>query len=785
MPPSFTLAPSCFHNTITSGQTVITVGARKMPPTSEESHSKKAFAKAFDRAKKRKQIPIINNEDTVKDDLAPKPKKKKTRPPKKRAGSTSAAGGATPQKKVLSREALDLSFQLKECSKNKNLAEALSLFWDKNKEGIRDQFHASIAIDCCARCGALDEINRILKSLKEPASVETNTGAMKGYCHGGDMRAASQLFDAMLKAKSVKRKPNIRTLNTLLRGCLWTAATMNTDDQICGGVVTAESAWGLYEKEMATRVNEEQNSSPPSYEYTICLLCQALCTDEAEKRINAFQTVCDIRISKKQIVGGDQSSLETLAISYSALARAKALLGDKDGALDACTLARRMMKASGERQFALENKSLDGGERGAVGGSKRGWKDTTDERRNVSNTKFRDHRMSELEMNIQTLVELCQSPQFPPPKDLLATRMTNGLFYFSGGGTTQINDQTLSGEGFNSEASQSDPKEQKDREMSRARHLRRQVANSSWLSFGLKAAVALSGIDVKLSKDFLRMKDSERLFRLVAKNPKAIQDNGHIDFGAIFPENINNIDIELGSGYGEWIVNQAALMPDRNHVAVELRADRVHQIFAKGMLHPAGALQNLAVVGDDCSAFLSERVKPKSVSTIFANHPEPPTQVQGKSDRDLQAIMEGGPEPAHMLCSKTLIAAGNLLQDSKSSSGGGRIIIVTDNVNYGRLICATVVRMNRQNLSALRSCDISPKALGLRELESFSLDDSRPRNGRVLLLEGQPSHKIGHSVPRESEKGGGSSYFDRLWRTGACGHASNRERYILVLELHS
>lgn len=756
-----------------------------MPPAARESHSKKAFAKAFDRAKKRKQIPS-SNEDAEKGDLAPKPKKKKTRPPKKRPGSTTT-GNATPQKKVLSREALDLSFQLKECSKNKNLAEALSLFWDKSKEGIRDQFHASIAIDCCARCGALDEITRILKSLKEPASVEANTGAMKGYCHGGDMRQASQLFDAMLKAKSAKRKPNIRTLNTLLRGCLWTAATLNTDDQICGGVVTAESAWGLYEKGIAARANEEQNASPPSYEYTICLLCQALRTDEAEKRINAFQTLCDIRKNKKKIVGGDQSSLETLAISYSALARAKALLGDKDGALVDCKSARRMMKASGEQQFAVGSITSLVGEHRAAGGSKRGWKETSDERRNASNAKFRDHRMSELEMNLQALVELCQSSQFPPPKDLLATRMTNGLFYFSGGGTTQMNDHTstTSAKVCTHKTPQNDPKTQKDRDMSRARHFRRQVANSSWLSFGLKAAVALSGIDVKLSKDFLRMKDSERVFRLVAKNPKAIQDDCHIDFDAIFPENNKCIDIELGSGYGEWIVNQAALMPDRNHVAVELRADRVHQIFAKGVLHPAGALQNLAVVGDDCSAFLSERVKPKSVSTVFANHPEPPTQVQGKSDRDLQAIMEGGGEPAHMLCSKTLIAAGKLLQDSNSPSGRGRIVIVTDNVNYGRLICATVVRMNRQNMSSLRSCETNPTGLGLRELERFLLDESRPGSGRVLLLAGQPSQKIGHSGPKESEKGKGSSYFDRLWRTGACGHASNRERYILVLELPS
>lgn len=717
--------------------------------------SSKPFASAFDKAKKRKRSDATGSAKQGSNNKEHKPKKKKQRPPKRKEGTGAPINA---KKKILSRAALDLSEQLKECSKNKDLEEALVLFWDKRKDGVlRDQFHASITIDCCARCGALEEITRILQSLKEPTSVETNTTAIKGYSHGGDIRTAFLLFESMWDRK-IKQRPNIRTLNTLLRGCLWTASTLNSVDHIFGGVVTSERAWSLYE----TKSNEEI-TSPPSYEYSINLLCQALRTEEAEKRINKFQMVCGVKTAK-HVKGGDQSTLETFAVSYAALARAKALLGDKKGALDACELSRRMVKASAKRQSVEQSTGCHN--KGAVGGTKRAWKENNDDRRTTSNTMFRDHRMSELEINLQSLVEVCQSERFPPAKDLLAKRIVNGLFYFSGGGTTQMNGDSES-KACNETSSSN---------TINARALRRQVINSSWLSFGLQPAVIKSETEAKLSSDFLRVKDAERIYREVGKNPKAIQDDACIDFSVIFPNTQQSTDIELGSGYGEWMVNQAASLPDRNHVAVELRADRVHQIFAKGMLIPAGPLENLAVVGDDCSSFLLERVKPQAVSTIFANHPEPPTQVHGKSDRDLQTIMDGGPEPGHMLSSRCLIAAGKVLEKK------GRMVIVTDNMNYARLLCATVVRINRQKLSCLRSCGAKPKALGLREIESFPLNESKAGNGRVVLLEGQPSPKIGHAGSKGSEKG--SSYFDRLWRTGACGHASSRERYILILEQH-
>ena len=397
---------------------------------------------------------------------------------------------------------------------------------------------------------------------------------------------------------------------------------------------------------------------------------------------------------------------------------------------------------------------------------KRAWK-ANDDSRQKSNGMFRNHRLQEFELELASIFEACKMSELPPEKNLLATRMLSGLFYFSGGGTTKLNDERTMEKSAGAKSTV-------------GRRLRRHVINSSWLSFGLKSALEQGEFDLSLPADFIRIRDAERIYRTAGNTTKPIQDDGVIDFDKIFPGETQPIDIELGSGHGDWIVHQAEAMPKRNHVAIELRADRVHHIFAKGVLRKTGPLENLCVVGDDCGAFLLDRVKPNSVANIFANHPEPPTQVTGKFQDEIQAIMEGGLEPAHMLNSKTLIAAGKCLENSSSEKG--RLVIVTDNMNYARLLCATVVKIRQQGGSWLQSCKLDTKRSGLREVEEFSLSGSKRSSDRVVLLEGQPSVMIGHTESSSSNQKKGSSYFDRLWKTGAGAHASSRERYIILLE---
>jgi pentatricopeptide repeat protein len=749
--------------------------------TSRSATFASVFEKAQESKKKKRKRPVDSRDHPVaesKDATQHQQplRKKKQRPPKKKHGNITSRANydqdannrqakqrpAKNKKPKLSPQAVELSAQLKESCQHKNLELALRLYWNADAT-IRDEYHACVAMDCCARCGALPEMERILSQQQQQLKgketilrVETMTTAIKGYGLAGDMTKATRLFQSMLTAKSKQAQPNTRTLNTLLRGCLWTAATIpeHVDPNAMatlGGVITSEAMWQTFQQFMLAHNNNQKNQKEhiitlnvSAFEYSIALLCQDLRMLAAQQRIDACL----------QQFANHPDVLETMAISYASMARAKAMLGDIQGALEACREARKTIGKTTALQCHVQG--VNGNQPQA--GGKQGWKgsSTSNESRTVSNAVYRKHRLSEVEMQLQAMEETCRSKTLPDDI-MLAKHMLNGLFYFSGGGVTQA-----SSNNNDHDNAQTQPPNATDDPPTKGvgRLVRRGVVNALWLSFGFKAALQKAHVDwIKPSADFIRVKESERIYRTLSSGKAVILEDGSMDFRQ---QPDVPIDVELGSGHGDWIVHQAHAFSDRYHVAVEMRADRVHQIFCKGFLH--GPLSNLAVVGDDSQSFL-KRLVSKSVANIFVNHPEPPTQVHGKSDKDLQTIMEGGPEPAHMLNSETLLAARNCLQNASS-----RIIIVTDNLFYGRLLCATVVKINRNNNASSGFVSLDPG--GLETVETLD---------NVRLLQGQPSPSIGHAA---AGKGKGSSYFDRLWRTGAGAHASKIERYILVLAVH-
>jgi len=248
-------------------------------------------------------------------------------------------------------------------------------------------------------------------------------------------------------------------------------------------------------------------------------------------------------------------------------------------------------------------------------------------------------------------------------------------------------------------------------------------------------------------------------------------DSGHIDFAQVFKRNSaastetngKKLHIELGSGSGDWACLQAKLNPSDNYVTVELRSDRVAQTFAKCLLHQQQngnqPLTNLCCVGSECGSFLRDRVQPGSVTTIFVNHPEPPTQTYS-----INGGKFGGEEPAHMLNSQTIRFAARCLEPA----GKGRLVIVTDNLIYARLICQTLVHTLNEGTKFV---GLSPDEVrDLRRIESFGQ--------QIHLFEGKPSSSIGHYIPKSFEDRG-TSYFDRLWRSGAGKHADMKKRYII------
>jgi hypothetical protein len=150
------------------------------------------------------------------------------------------------------------------------------------------------------------------------------------------------------------------------------------------------------------------------------------------------------------------------------------------------------------------------------------------------------------------------------------------------------------------------------------------------------------------------------------------------------------------------------------------------------------------------------------------NHPEPPTQTYGANNQILSDIAQGGDEPAHMLNSRTLIAASKCLEP------GGRLTIVTDNRWYARLLCVTLLKAMNES-KELVSSSSQGRRQGIQQIETFG-----STRERVILYEGQPSEAIGHSTQKDPKSG--TSYFDRLWRSGAGTHAERRKRFIILVE---
>ena len=387
--------------------------------------------------------------------------------------------------------------------------------------------------------------------------------------------------------------------------------------------------------------------------------------------------------------------------------------------------------------------------------------------------------MSELRTEALALRGTC-SDNNSPEKTNIVTRdaksfsrlLMTRLFYFSGGGTTQA---------LGSDGKQVGKKD--DNSLTYQR-----LTNSLWSSFGLKETAhrvienedeggdlvnifRLKKKSVKQLPNFLDAELCARLRKqLVGVNCDTLSEDGCLNFNTIFcsdgkkeeGSSLPPLHIELGSGSGDFFVTQSKLNPTENYVTVELRADRVAQTFFKCIAQ--NTFKNMCCVGSDCGSFLRERVSSSQCRTIFVNHPEPPTQTYDNESPD---------EPAHMLNSANIRLAANCLE----KDGKGRLIIVTDNLIYAKFLCRTMTRvMVDGSLVGLHPSQVPD----LRTVDSFIVENSR--SSKLWLYEGKPSSSIGHFYGNGGNGADkGTSYFDRLWRTGAGKHADMKKRYIVAL----
>jgi hypothetical protein len=153
-------------------------------------------------------------------------------------------------------------------------------------------------------------------------------------------------------------RPNVRTFNTLARGCLWNAATIVqgsssyavdskrlTDKEassVIGGVQSLEEAWSRSKK-----LNMSFDAS--SYEYSVIALCFALRVTEAEQRISEMKGTIQSPIDLN----------DSLIVCLVALARAHAMLGHrKEAQINAKAALSIIVQPTNEIEASIPNSHI-------------------------------------------------------------------------------------------------------------------------------------------------------------------------------------------------------------------------------------------------------------------------------------------------------------------------------------------------------------------------------------------------------------------------------------------
>ena len=274
----------------------------------------------------------------------------------------------------------------------KMLREAQECFETAIKKNLANSHTYTIMINAHVRCGDADGAAKVLKRMCKASlqpCVVAYTTLINGKCRAGDLQGGLEVLRSMLERRPPVL-PNVRTVNTLLRGCL-----------LVGGVSEAKS--------LLARMREEWASEPDAstYEYVISLLTQDLRLNDAANIVDELRrTASSIKKehdSQGRAEGAQpataSSSSHALASAASAalyvsMARGAVLLADWPSFTKAQKRAVKALKEGAET-----GSEADEAGRGAVVGGKQGWR-VRDDSRQSSAHLFDAHRRDELQVHV-------------------------------------------------------------------------------------------------------------------------------------------------------------------------------------------------------------------------------------------------------------------------------------------------------------------------------------------------------------------------------------------------
>ncbi len=140
-----------------------------------------------------------------------------------------------------------------------------------------------------------------------------------------------------------------------------------------------------------------------------------------------------------------------------------------------------------------------------------------------------------------------------------------------------------------------------------------------------------------------------------------------LDFSRVFFES-RPVEIELGAGDGGFIVQWAALNPDRNFLAVERLLGRLRKVDRKGR---RAGLHNLRCLRLEASYFMTYLVPATSVSALHIYYPDPwPKRKQRKHRLINEVFVEA--------VFRTLVIAGKVYVRTDDENYFAQITLVFD-----------------------------------------------------------------------------------------------------------
>ena len=638
---------------------------------------------------------------------------------------------ATPSSLVataMAREAVvRANQQISQHAQRKQLQQALSIFEGLVEGGQANSHSYAAMVNAHVRCGDVDGAAKCVAAMKAAGlrpCVVTYTSLLKGYC-------VNQLDEAwrVLKEMTASRVfPNVRTVNTFLRGCLIAGdvdrgfEAFRTLTSVGVEFSRANAQGGAAQPHKKAKKQQRGTASSSShagnlavadastFDYTIQLLSHALRLPDAEQLLLLRRKASDATAEQHdKTQGGKGADPDDDGAPQLHVARAAAFLGKWHRCrelLAAAEAAASETADSLQRQPAFHEggKGVDKEEKSNALGGRRGAKRVADdESRAASDRVFRAHRNEVLVAEASTLRKFLEGHHVHLERSPSET------------GTSRTGPNAV----------ETSKKEHRKRQRAilleqessqgpmvvdlRALYQRTllfpapsaPVATSSTLQAKLSESLGFSRyakVWNSSTKSSVETAGDDASSVPEISEGSLLDDEGFIHFPAIFPAG-GPIKIEFGAGTGEWAAAQAAAEQERprlgggsgakaNWCSVEVRYDRVASTFSRVALGSSASasseadaqskpnlLPNLALVGCDAFLLLQKHIAPRSLDGVFVNYPEPPQQRGGDVE-----LGDAASEGNHMLSERFFQLAHVALQK------GGNLTIITDNQWYARVL---------------------------------------------------------------------------------------------------